>query len=72
MSDLEKIYTMRFRYEAQPPEGWQKTLANTPGITLISSLDRQARIKGDLAAIENALKHFPDDIIIEEDLPRHF
>lgn len=71
MPDSEKIYTMTFRHDAPQPEGWQQTLAQTPGITLISTLGRQARIKGDLASIQKVREHFSGDIIIEENLPRY-
>lgn len=71
MSDPEKTYIMSFRHDARQPEGWQQTLAAIPGITLISTLGRQARIKCNPAALQKVREHFSSDILIEEDRPRY-
>lgn len=71
MPDPEKTYIMTFRHDARQPEGWQQTLAQTPGVTLVSTLGRQARIKCNPAALQNVREHFPNNILIEEDRPRY-
>ena len=72
MTDPQKHYIMTFRHNAEQPAAWQQIVADIPGVTVISILGRQSRIKANAAAIRALREQFSSDILIEEDLPRHF
>lgn len=67
MTEPEKTYTATFRHNARQPQDWQETLSRIPGLTLISTTGRHARIKG----TPEAISQLGDDVIVEEELPRY-
>ncbi|MBD8689161.1 MULTISPECIES: hypothetical protein [unclassified Rhizobium] len=71
MTNPEKIYLITIRHSAPQPDNWQKTLSQTSGITLISSIGRHARTKATPENLESALVALGPNAMAEEELPRH-
>lgn len=72
MTNPEKTYLMTIRHGAPQPEHWQEALSKIPGITLIATTGRHARIKATPKNLESALAALGPNAIAEEELQRHF
>ncbi|MET0171438.1 MAG: hypothetical protein ABW206_03470 [Agrobacterium vaccinii] len=72
MSESQKIYRITFRHDATPPANWQTILSNTPGLTLLATTGRHARIEAAPEALDTLRATLGDSVMMEEEMPRYF
>ncbi len=72
MSKSRKIYRITFRHDATPPANWQTILSNTPGLTLLATTGRHARIEAAPEALDTLRAIMGDGVMMEEEMQRYF
>ena len=71
MTESEKIYLITFRHDAPQPSDWQSSLSKIPGLRLLSTTGRYARITCTAETLTKARATLGHDAIIEEEIPRY-